>query len=929
MSNLKYKTKGNTSPKGKPKVYFCCHSEDFDAFWEIISDEILAKHNCAIWYAPASIERNEDFFEDLKQMQLFVMPVTTNLLCTKNYALDIEFKFACENHIPVLPLLQETGLEQLFNQKCGDLQFLDKNNTDLTAISYDEKLQKYLESVLVNDALAEKIRFAFDAYVFLSYRKKDRRYAQELMKLIHKNEFCRDIAIWYDEFLTPGQNFNDAIKDALQKSDLFVLTVTPNIVNEDNYVQSTEYPMAQKERKFIIPIEVVPTDRKQLYEKYKALPPLTNAYDEFELSNTLIAAVHKVALKEKDSSPEHRFLIGLAYLNGIDVEVDHSRALSLIASAAEDNLPMAAEKLFTMYLNGIGVGRDLTKAEYWKTKEIQLYRNQFIETHTEEHFVQWFSHIEELDNFYRHTIGNTEKIISLYADIEQMIPDAFLTSGHLTVASTIGRLYMDLGSYYSEQKDIERAEAYLQKAANYIQGIHTQQKSILSSMVTDDLGSSVAKMAEYYISDHTQLSLLYASLAHFFLKQDKNTLGEQYLLAALETRQELCDLLPDHYVLEQNLILAFLDLSHYYLAHNAEAEAEKFILSGENRATNLLNQTHDLYSGELLMRLVSLHAIIYLRQQNMQKAINCYTFCIDQISRSAKTPLLIRMLAENYINLADAFIQTKQFNEAFQQLENAKKTLAGTFTNQDLLLLTDAVKEKIYTNPTYVDGVSAYYRRLISQNQQAIQAGYSDDKLFESTCLLVKMAHLYSNAKQYESAKSLYVSALKSCKFLLGSKLRSKAVPYAYAINKNLCFIYKELGNYKKAEKHLLQLIKIAKKNLTKDLDDVAYRFLISAYQDVGDYFHKHNKLPNAKKYYNNALGYADLLLRMFANETNQDFVAELYFKAAILDPEHIEVQLLKFAQDHWKEQKTKHPNTTLYSEKIKMAEEFLCVKSG
>ena len=51
------------------------------------------------------------------------------------------------------------------------------------------------------------------------------------MRLIHKNEFCRDIAIWYDEFLTPGENFNDAIKEALQKSGLFVLTVTPNLVN--------------------------------------------------------------------------------------------------------------------------------------------------------------------------------------------------------------------------------------------------------------------------------------------------------------------------------------------------------------------------------------------------------------------------------------------------------------------------------------------------------------------------------------------------------------------------------------------------------------------------------------------------------------------------------------------------------------------------
>jgi hypothetical protein len=147
------------------------------------------------------------------------MPVTTKLLTTENAALDAEFRFAIERHIPVLPLMQEGGLDELFSQKCGDLQYLDKAKSarDLTEIPYEEKLKNYLESVLVSDEMAEKIRAAFDAYVFLSYRKKDRKYAQELMRLIHKNDFCRDIAIWYDEFLTPGENFNESIREALKK----------------------------------------------------------------------------------------------------------------------------------------------------------------------------------------------------------------------------------------------------------------------------------------------------------------------------------------------------------------------------------------------------------------------------------------------------------------------------------------------------------------------------------------------------------------------------------------------------------------------------------------------------------------------------------------------------------------------------------------
>lgn len=66
------------------------------------------------------------------------------------------------------------------------------------------------------------------------------------MRLIHKNDFCRDIAIWFDEFLTPGENFNDAIKQALEKSQLFTPVVIPNLVSEQNCVMTVEYPKARE-----------------------------------------------------------------------------------------------------------------------------------------------------------------------------------------------------------------------------------------------------------------------------------------------------------------------------------------------------------------------------------------------------------------------------------------------------------------------------------------------------------------------------------------------------------------------------------------------------------------------------------------------------------------------------------------------------------
>jgi len=383
VSNLTYKTRGMSNPRGKSRVYFCCHPDDYSLYFEEVSNEILAKQNCAFWYqqAPDGVLTEQEK-DDLAHMQLFVMPVSRRLLQTKNPALE-EFAFAVEYHIPVLPLMQERGLEDLFNKTCGDLQFLDKYANDATAISYDEKLDKFLSSTLVGDELAARIRAAFDAYVFLSYRKKDRKYAQELMRLIHKNDFCRDIAIWYDEFLTPGENFNDAILAALKKSDLFVLTVTPNLVNEVNYIMTEEYPAACQEKKPIIPATMVATDPAALAEKYRGLPPCTDAADEVALSRTLLEAVRSLALKENDTSPTHNFFIGLAYLGGVDVEVDHQRALSLIQSAAEAGLEEAVEKLSSMYEKGEGVERNYEQAAKWLEKLAGLAGARYRESQSE------------------------------------------------------------------------------------------------------------------------------------------------------------------------------------------------------------------------------------------------------------------------------------------------------------------------------------------------------------------------------------------------------------------------------------------------------------------------------------------------------------------------------------------------------------------
>ena len=319
MANLWYKTRGNSSPDKKQKVYFCAHPKDYGLLDEIAA-EFHRFQNCAVWYdqEPEAAYDAEEYDAQLAQMQLFVMPVTTNLLTNESRALQHDFAIAQRENIPVLPLMQENGLDELFGEKCGDIQYLDKNNRDITAISYEEKLEKFLNVILIGDNDTKRIYDEFSVRLFLSYRKKDRKHAQRLMHLIHEVDFCRDVAIWYDEFLTPSENFKENISVALEKCNIFVLAVTPNLLETGNYVMTIEYPMARKSKKSCLPVKLLKTNQRKLRQKYSQIPKCINPYNDFALYRALKKHLYPIA-KSLNNSPEHLYYIGLAYLNGVYV----------------------------------------------------------------------------------------------------------------------------------------------------------------------------------------------------------------------------------------------------------------------------------------------------------------------------------------------------------------------------------------------------------------------------------------------------------------------------------------------------------------------------------------------------------------------------------------------------------------------------------
>ena len=563
MAELKYRTRNQVSPAHKPRVYVACHRQDHSRYFEDICSRILKLADCAIYYYDPNedVVQDENYFMDLGLMQLMVMAVSRQLLESENRAMDVEFPYALQHKKPVLPLLYESGIEALFNARCGDLQCLEPNSQDNTALRFEDKLKQYLDSVLLTDALRQQLRDAFDASIFLSYRKKDRRYARELMGLIHREPKCRDVAIWYDEFLVPGENFNDSIEKALLQSQAFALVVTPNLLEPGNYVMTTEYKMAVKHQKNILPVKMLDTDPAALEACYENLPRVVDGHDKESVSLQLLLELQDVKLLKNDGDPTHDFLIGLAYLNGLDVEVDTSLGVSLIRRAAEAGSTQAMQKLAAMYHSGEGVDRDYRHEAYWLEKVVKSAETAYAQAPALEtalvlmeclNHVRWAWYtLKETDK----TFAVCEKLLSIAKHWFRETQDR--VAGYAILQATLG-----LGDLCFEAGQTEQAEKYYTEAHELIHLHHSIQlatrdipivygrlaviaKTNRAYSRAESLYGTVLKQRQLILEQNNtletqrDLAISYDELGDVVRLQSKYEAALEYFVKALELRQAL------------------------------------------------------------------------------------------------------------------------------------------------------------------------------------------------------------------------------------------------------------------------------------------------------------------------------------------------------------------------------------------------------
>lgn len=464
-----------SSNERKAKVYFACHPDDFDLYFDLITDNILDHQQCLIYYTKDMDEAISESDKEniLSQMNLFVVPITRNLLTKPCRAISVDIDYAIKNNKPILPFMMQAGLTSIYSKlSCfGERQYLTPYSNDITQIDYNDKLKKYLESILTDDETAQRVRNAFSAYIFLSYRHKDRSYANALMRLIHQDPHCRNIAIWYDEFLTIGEGFRGSIDAAMKKSIAFALVVTPQILEEPdgkpNFIMSEEYVKARELKKPIYPIEMEATDREQLGLKYDNIPLCIDPMDETDFQNNFLDVIAKFDAEKNGNTPEHDYLMGIAYLEGIDVEIDSASAISLLTSSANKQNPEAIKKLISVYRYGQGVEINKNNTVYWFEKYLSICEEKYQKSRLDEDGIEYIRELFEYAEYCRE-IGEVKRAVTA-CEKALKIADAIFKkqpSGKINVTALECQAiaYTALGNAY-ENNDLEQAIEYHHKAS--------------------------------------------------------------------------------------------------------------------------------------------------------------------------------------------------------------------------------------------------------------------------------------------------------------------------------------------------------------------------------------------------------------------------------------------------------------------------------
>lgn len=715
--NIDFKIYGKFASVSSQKVFISFHPDDINQM-EKVAEDIHSIVDCDIYYHTSKVCLNDmdisDYEMKLKEMTLFVIVVTTNYLFNDSLSKNWEFGFAIKNNIPILPIAMESNIENFFSAEMnrigdgyGDAQLLKFQVTDKTEISYQQKLFRDVRRFLIGNNEIEKVKGAFSGQIFLSYRKKDRKYANELMKTIHDIPSLRNVSIWYDEFISSGDRWDNQIKDALTSSDIFLLMVSPSITEPDNYVIREEYPEARRQNKEIVSVKKTDNSSKTytLEELEKSFFPGLKILVDGKNTIELEKALQNLSDCE-ESNPGKDYLIGLAFLNGVGMERNIEKGVSLIVASAQKSLPEAVKKLADMYWYGDGVATNYENSILWRKELVLIYDTRYSNSKNESDMLEYIDATEDLISSlytmsaFRESLEYSKQMVDFVEQVSAFCDNQKYASYCITAYDFCYKNSIGLGLY-------DDAIAYAKRHCDYCVARYDAAPSI-NNLHNLSVAYGRTGGVYYAIGDFKQAEIWYLMSLELDLKIDKElqsidsayslsatylTLGEVYVrIAAYELSQQYYEQAVDlrkrildaehTAVCQIEYAEALIDLGTALLfnidKNDNKSKAKALFIEAKDIAKNYAQEYGTIESQHMCSLALNRCAAIYGNDGNFEQALEYYFDSLERRKkilskiRTAKSTfeyaLTLYFVAEVYKNIGDKMKGIEYYECAVEEL---------------------------------------------------------------------------------------------------------------------------------------------------------------------------------------------------------------------------------------------------------------------
>lgn len=384
--NITRKTRGTQVKRNQQRILLYWNPKDEKERDVLVKDllSLDAGFDCMVsWFETSDGDIDETLLrQELLGTQVIVLLVTNSLL-TDVYqkGKPQAFEIASELGVSIFPITYSNSLLSDFTELFGSIHCISMQENRSRV-----KLKAQMELFLGSQALRDEIgKVAFTAEIFLSYRRLDLEEALSFMETLHSKQGLEGIAVWYDNYLTPGLKFDEEIQQAIVKADAFVLLVTPRIVDksqtgEENYVVREEVPFASKQNKDILPMEAAATDKAKFAVVFPSIAE--------PISLDRLEEVFRHMLGEKayvhQLGSERAYCLGMAYLYGHMVEKNMTRAIDMLSLSAggEDMASCkAAGLLGELFSNGGAVEQSYIQAQKWFSRAASVAETVFGNNH--------------------------------------------------------------------------------------------------------------------------------------------------------------------------------------------------------------------------------------------------------------------------------------------------------------------------------------------------------------------------------------------------------------------------------------------------------------------------------------------------------------------------------------------------------------------